>query len=60
MQSGHGGVYDPVHDGIFYSGSLDEGESFSFQFGKPGPQVLLLYNHNNFSKHEPKDIDDGQ
>jgi plastocyanin len=35
-QSGHGGVYDPVHDGIFYSGSLEEGDSFSFQFDEPG------------------------
>jgi plastocyanin len=35
-QSGQGGVYDPVHDGIFYSGSLEEGDSFSFQFDESG------------------------
>jgi len=35
-QSGHGGVYDPVHDGIFYSGSLRKGDSFSFQFDESG------------------------
>jgi plastocyanin len=35
-QLGHDGVYNPVQDGVFYSGSLDEGDSFSFQFNEPG------------------------
>lgn len=35
-QLGHGGVYNPVHDGIFYSGNMEEGDSFSFQFDESG------------------------
>jgi plastocyanin len=35
-QLGQGGVYNPVHDGIFYSGNMEEGESFSFQFDESG------------------------
>ena len=35
-QLGHDGVYNPVQDGVFYSGGLDEGDSFSFHFNEPG------------------------
>ena len=35
-QLGHGGLYDPVHDGIFYSGNMEEGDLFSFQFDELG------------------------
>ena len=35
-QLGHDGVYNPVQDGVFFSGSLDEGDSFSFQFNELG------------------------